>query len=67
MVQVPERSSDAVLPDTVHTFEVIEVKLTARPELAVADSVSEDKASSAAVIGGKVMAWHHDWSESHPK
>jgi hypothetical protein len=36
MVQFPGNTSDAVLPDTVHTFAVFELKLTGKPELAVA-------------------------------
>jgi len=64
MVQVPGNTSDAVLPETVHTVGVIEVKLTARPELAVADNVSEVRASFLLGMGAKVMVWHVD--RSHP-
>ena len=37
MVQVPPAISDAVLADTVQTDGVSELKLTAKPELAVAE------------------------------
>ena len=40
MVQVPEAMNVAVVPETVQTLVVVEVKLTVRPELAVAESVS---------------------------
>jgi hypothetical protein len=40
MAQVPEVSMVAVVPETVQTLAVVEPKLTARPELAVAESVS---------------------------
>jgi hypothetical protein len=39
---------------------VLEVKLTASPELAVADSGSVVKAYWAAVIAGKVIVWGPD-------
>ena len=37
-------SSEAVLPATEHTVGVVVAKLTVRPELAVAPSVTFDKA-----------------------
>ena len=40
IVQVPAAMNVAVAPDTVQTPVVVEVKLTAKPELAVAESVS---------------------------
>jgi hypothetical protein len=40
MVQVPEVIKVAVVLETVQTLEVVEAKLTARPELAEAESVS---------------------------
>ena len=40
MVQVPAARKVAVVPETVQTLAVVEVKLTGRPELAVALSVS---------------------------
>jgi hypothetical protein len=40
MVQVPEAMNAAVEPETVQTPVVAEVKATAKPELAVAESVS---------------------------
>ena len=40
MVQVPEAMNVAVVPETVQTLVVIEVNPTARPDVAVAKSVS---------------------------
>jgi len=40
MVQVPVASKVTVTPDTVHTPVVCELKLTARPEVAVAATVN---------------------------
>ena len=40
MVQVPAATNVAVVPETVQTLVVADVKATARPELAVAESVS---------------------------
>jgi hypothetical protein len=40
MVHVPTLTSVAVVPETVHTAGVVEAKLTARPEDAVALSVN---------------------------
>ena len=53
-VQVPEAINVAVVPETVHMLVVVEVKLTARPELAVAESVSGVPTVCAAIVG-KVM------------
>jgi len=39
MVQVPVASIEAVVPETEQTLDVVEAKLTAKPELAVAESV----------------------------
>jgi hypothetical protein len=39
MVQVPAARIVTVAPDTEHTLVVVEVKLTPRPEEAVADTV----------------------------
>ena len=54
MVQVPAVRNVAVVPETVHMLVVVEVKLTARPELAVAESVSGVPTVCAAIVG-KVM------------
>ena len=54
-MQVPGVSSDAVVPDTVQMLGVLEVNVTASPELAVADSGSVVKACCAAVMAGNVM------------
>jgi hypothetical protein len=40
MVQVPEVTIVAAVPETVQTEGVVEAKLTAKPELAVAESVN---------------------------
>ena len=40
MVQVPDATNMAAVMETVQMLVVVEVKLTARPELAVAASVS---------------------------
>ncbi len=40
MVQVPDAMNVAVVPETVQTPVVVEVKVTAKPELAVFESVS---------------------------
>ena len=39
-VQVPAATIVTVLPETVHTPVVVELKLTGRPELAVAPTVN---------------------------
>jgi hypothetical protein len=46
----------AVVPETVQTLAVVEAKLTARMELAVAESVSGVPTVCAA-IGPKVIVW----------
>ena len=56
MVHVPAAMKLAVVPETVQTVEVVEAKLTARPELAVAERAS----SVPTVFGGilsKVIVW----------
>jgi hypothetical protein len=42
MEQVPAVTKASVLPLTVHTLGVLDVKLTARPEVATADSAGVD-------------------------
>jgi hypothetical protein len=54
MVQVPEVSIVAVVPETVQTEVVVEEKATVRPELAVAERVTWAPANWL-VIAGKVM------------
>lgn len=54
IVHVPPASSDAVVPETVHTAGVLEANVTASPELAVADNPSDDCAYSVPVIAGKL-------------
>ena len=59
MVQLPYSSSDAVLPETVHTAGVVEEKVTDRPELAVADRATLVDAICPSGMDGKVMVC--DW------
>jgi hypothetical protein len=40
MVQVPEAINVAVVPETVQILVVVEEKVTAKPDVAVAESVS---------------------------
>ena len=61
-MQDPAMSSEAVLPETVQTVGVVEAKLTARPELAVALSVICCSAYHAPVMVGKVMVWEAGWT-----
>jgi len=49
--------SEAVLPETVQTAGVVETKLTASPELAVAAKLICVVAYAVAVIVGKVRLW----------
>ncbi len=56
MEQVPPVSRVAVLPETVHTLGVEDAKLTARPELAVAVSVTVPPAVCAG-MALNVMVW----------
>ena len=54
MVQVPEAMNVAVVPETVQMLVVVDAKPTARPELAVAESVS-GVPTVCVGIAGKVM------------
>ena len=54
--QVPPAMNVAVLPETVQMLVVVDLKLTANPELAVAESVKVVP-SSCDRIFGKVMVW----------
>jgi hypothetical protein len=58
MPHVPEARNFTVapvVPETVQTAGVVEVKLTVKPEVAEALSVSDVFIACAAVIAGKVM------------
>ena len=57
MVQVPADTSVTELPETVQTPVVVEVKVTVRPEVAVAVSVTGPAVSG--VSGGwvKLIVW----------
>jgi hypothetical protein len=56
MVQVPGVTIVAAAPETVHTLEVREAKLTGRPELAEAVSAT-DAPTDCAGMGLKAMVW----------
>jgi len=57
MVQVPAAASVTVAPDVVHTAEVVEAKLTARPEEAVALTVNGAEPNALFESAPKVMVW----------
>jgi hypothetical protein len=57
MVHVPRATSVAVVPETVHTDVVVEAKLTARPEDAVAVSVKGALPSAIFESDPKVIVW----------
>src|ERR1700683_5335065 len=61
MVQVPTPTMLAVVPETVQTPVVFEVKLTARPELAEALSET-DPPYVWLGIGAKVIVWLPCWA-----
>ena len=58
ILQVPAATSVTVVPETVHTGAVCELKLTARPELAVAPTVNGGVPSARFESAPKVMIWH---------
>ena len=55
--QVPTETSGTVLPETVHTGVVCELKLTAKPELAVARTVNAAEPYARFASAAKVMVW----------
>jgi hypothetical protein len=55
MVQVPAVRSEAALPERVQTAGVVEARLTAKPELAVAERAKFVPVYWVPVIAGKVM------------
>jgi hypothetical protein len=57
IVQVPTATSVTVAPDTVQTAEVVEAKLTARPDDAVALTVNGAVPSARFESAPKVMVW----------
>ncbi len=57
MVQVPAETRIAVVPETVQTPVVVDVKLTARPEDAVALRLVDPVESDVAGIVAKLMDW----------
>ncbi len=57
MVQVPVVRSVTLVPETVHTAAVVELKLTARPEEAVAPMVTGESARVLLARAPKVMVW----------
>jgi hypothetical protein len=56
MVQVPAAIKLAVAPESVQTADVVEAKLTARPELADAETVNGVPTVWVAIVP-KVMVW----------
>src|SRR5579863_2456580 len=56
MVQLPTAIIDALVPETVHTAAVVEAKVTASPEVAVAFRVSVVPTVWFAIVG-KLMVW----------
>jgi hypothetical protein len=59
-VQLPEITSVAVVPVTVHTAGVVEAKPTANPELAVAAS-GIDVPAFCTAIAPKLIVWLAGW------
>ena len=57
MSQVPAMRNEAVLPESVQTVGVTELRVTGRPELELALSASCDKAYLVPVTGVTVMLW----------
>src|ERR1035438_1515057 len=57
MVQIPAATSVTVAPDVVHTARVVEAKLTARPEEAVALTVNGAAPNVRLESAPKVMVW----------
>ena len=57
MVQAPVASSVTVVPETPHTFVVWELKLTARPEEAVAATENGAEPNARFESAPKVMVW----------
>ena len=55
MVQVPEAMNVAVAPETVQVLVVVEAKVTDRPEVAVAASVSGAPTVCAAIVGKVIV------------
>jgi hypothetical protein len=56
MMQFPSAISEAELPETVQTAGVVDAKLTARPELAVADRFRAVPMFCAAMTA-KLIVW----------
>src|ERR1017187_3640905 len=57
MVQAPAETNVTVVPDTVQTAVVCELKLTVRPEEAVAPTVNGAVPSARFESAPKVMVW----------
>jgi hypothetical protein len=57
MVQVPAATSVTVPPDTVHRAGVVEAKLTARPEEAVAETANGAAPKVWFESAPKAMVW----------
>ena len=57
MTQVPVLTNVTVFPATVHTAVVVEVKLTGKPELAVAPITKGEVPSVAPFSAGNAIVW----------
>jgi hypothetical protein len=57
MVQVPTATSVTIAPDTVQKDGVVEAKLTARPEEAVAPTVNEPGSNDRFASAPKAIVW----------
>jgi hypothetical protein len=56
IVQVPEASSEAVVPETVQIAGVVDAKFTARPDVAVAERAAVDPAIwLAATVANEIV------------
>jgi hypothetical protein len=55
MVQLPTLANVMVLPDTVQTVAVVDVKVAAKPDEAVADTVKGAPPSVLLAIAAKLM------------
>jgi hypothetical protein len=57
IVQVPADTSVTVVPETVQTGVVLEVNVTVRPELAVADTVNGGSLAFLFGSAAKLIVW----------
>jgi hypothetical protein len=57
MVQVPTAANVTVDPETVHTDKLCELKLTANPELAVAETANGADPNALSDSAPKLIVW----------